>query len=1097
MSTIIQQKRGTASQWTATTYVLSAGEFGWETDTNRFKIGDGSTVWGSLPYAAPSLSHTHGNISNSGLLTTSVTATNPVKVLITNSSDAIGLLTTTNASATTFLRGDGTWVTPTDTDTNYYPTAVTMTAGTTAGPLVGLTMNTGTVTSATIPSATTGASGIVTTGAQNFDGIKTFNSFPQVASGLPSNSLDLVNKQYVDNIASGINAHDSVIAATTAALTATYNNNTTGVGATLTNSGTQAALVIDNVSLLSGDRVLVKNQGTTTQNGIYSVTNVGTGSTNWVLTRTSDYDQSIANEVQAGDTTFVVAPTAQYSVAPTNNNTSWTMNSPGTISIGSSSITFVQTNASSGYTAGTGISINSGAIAIDTAVIPRLNAANAFTVGGHTISAESTSVVPLVLNVPTSPLSNIAEFKVNNSNYARISPNGSLATASNLAVGNVAITNSNQLQVSTTSATNIGAVIRGYATGGAYAQTADLMQLQSWDGTTATNQLIINSAGAIAGAQRLTLGSTTVNSAAQLTVALGLDRVAFASISYANSVSDQFQYKNNSNTVIGGRSANAKIYSGSTAPLAVTGASLAMSVVSATYISATTATIVVSNASQPFTASGQTVTLAGISGGTYNGVVTVSSPATVTSGVQYSFTATGTGFTNVAGTGGTAVISPSGNGTTATVVLTNNPAMSVGDLVSINGFTGVTAYNTGVGTFVPVTAVSNVNPFSISYASSASGTAAGSPTITLQSQLSVTATSTLSRGIIVDAPTGMIANMQEWRVNGTSVANVGPAGNMTAPFFISTSGIRAVGNLSTSTIAGTTLVTNATTGHLILQSTATVPNTPTSNAGILYTDTGALKYRGTSGSPVTIANADGTLPSSFTGGTLTGGLTLAAGTSTPLIPLTFTTNASTPTAVSGGMDYDGTVFYQTPSATSGRAIDVDGYYYNNTSAFNLDYSASATAQSIFGGATAGLTVAAGTTYEYELIFRMQGTYGSSGSQTPSFGFTATTLTLSPVLAYNHFIDSGSNTTGYSSATTLTTTGTTTTRALTALTSSFVFYFVRVRGVARITGTGTARIYPSISMNTTNPDNAWSVPAGAVFFKATPIGSGTVSTIGIA
>jgi len=50
MSVIIQHKRGTASQWTSLNPTLEAGEVGWESDTNRFKIGNGSSDWTTLPY---------------------------------------------------------------------------------------------------------------------------------------------------------------------------------------------------------------------------------------------------------------------------------------------------------------------------------------------------------------------------------------------------------------------------------------------------------------------------------------------------------------------------------------------------------------------------------------------------------------------------------------------------------------------------------------------------------------------------------------------------------------------------------------------------------------------------------------------------------------------------------------------------------------------------------------------------------------------------------------------------------------------------------------------------------------------------------------
>ena len=127
-------------------------------------------------------------------------------------------------------------------------------------------------------------------------------------------------KAYVDSVASGLDLKDSVHASTTAALSADYSNGSSGVGATLTNNSTQEALSIDGQTLATSERVLVKDQSTASQNGIYSVTTAGDGSTNWVLTRTTDFDTP--TEVTSGAFTFV-------ETGSSNADSGWVMTTDG------------------------------------------------------------------------------------------------------------------------------------------------------------------------------------------------------------------------------------------------------------------------------------------------------------------------------------------------------------------------------------------------------------------------------------------------------------------------------------------------------------------------------------------------------------------------------------------------------------------------------------------------------------------------------------------------------------------------------------------------------------------------------------------------
>jgi hypothetical protein len=124
--------------------------------------------------------------------------------------------------------------------------------------------------------------------------------------------------------------------ATDKSLTATYANGASGVGATLTNSGTLAALTIDGVALTSADRVLVKNQASALQNGFYTVTTVGSGAVAWVLTRATDYDT--AAEVLQGTYAAIAQGT-------TNTGTLWVETGLGPFILGTTAIVFSPSGA--------------------------------------------------------------------------------------------------------------------------------------------------------------------------------------------------------------------------------------------------------------------------------------------------------------------------------------------------------------------------------------------------------------------------------------------------------------------------------------------------------------------------------------------------------------------------------------------------------------------------------------------------------------------------------------------------------------------------------------------------------------------------------
>ena len=300
---------------------------------------------------------------------------------------------------------------------------------------------------------TTGVLSVTGTGVSRIAGTldMTGNLISNLAT--PVASTDATTKQYVDDLAStALVYHQAVIAATTDTLanttggTITYNNGASGVGANLVTTGSFNLIDAANVQTV-GTRILVKNEANAAHNGIYTWSNAT------VIVRSIDADEygAGAGALSLNDYFFV-------SGGVVNKGSAYVLDSPsGTITFGTSNISFAQFSSSQVYLAGTGLTLNSLTFSIaDTAVTPStyggsdrvasftVNAQGQLTAAGNVVigaNAANLTGTTLASSVVTSSLTTVGQL-------------GTLSVSGNANVGNIGATTVVASTLSGTLATN-------------------------------------------------------------------------------------------------------------------------------------------------------------------------------------------------------------------------------------------------------------------------------------------------------------------------------------------------------------------------------------------------------------------------------------------------------------------------------------------------------------------------------------------------------------------------------------------------------------------------------------------------------------------
>jgi hypothetical protein len=201
----------------------------------------------------------------------------------------------------------------------------------------------------------------------------------------PITALGAATKQYVDNNIQGLQTKPTAKVATTAALAAnTYNNGSSGVGATLTGNVNGSIGTIDTYTIVVNDLILVKNESTAANNGLYTVTQVGTVGTPYILTRQTDMQTT--NEFAGA---FVPVSNAGF----TNANSLWLANPSTPVVVGTTNIPFTQLNGATDLIAGTGITLSGNTISISVSYVGQtsITTLGAITTGTWNASVISTT----------------------------------------------------------------------------------------------------------------------------------------------------------------------------------------------------------------------------------------------------------------------------------------------------------------------------------------------------------------------------------------------------------------------------------------------------------------------------------------------------------------------------------------------------------------------------------------------------------------------------------------------------------------------------------------------------------------------------------
>lgn len=192
------------------------------------------------------------------------------------------------------------------------------------------------------------------------------------------NSTKIATTAFVQNALSSFDSKASVAYASTSALPAnTYNNGTSGVGATLTGNS-NGPLIIDGVTILIGqvgERVLVAGESAPANNGWYTITQQGVVALSpYILTRATDSDQ--ATEIGPGYLTSVTAPNG-FSPGSANNGKVFISIAPDPFVVGTSSLTFSAVGGV--YMAGNGLQLSGQTFSIDTSITADLSSSQSFT----------------------------------------------------------------------------------------------------------------------------------------------------------------------------------------------------------------------------------------------------------------------------------------------------------------------------------------------------------------------------------------------------------------------------------------------------------------------------------------------------------------------------------------------------------------------------------------------------------------------------------------------------------------------------------------------------------------------------------------------